>query len=86
MAKAASPTTTGTEPDQPDELVPDPKAAAECGTSLMGLWRWDHDKELAALGWPAPIRIRNRKFRSRRALEAFKQRLVKDALQKRGSR
>jgi hypothetical protein len=81
---AKTPTITGTEPDQPDELVPDPVVASECGTSLMGIWRWDRDPELEKLGWPPPIRIRNRKYRSRRLLEAFKARLLHNALTQRG--
>jgi predicted DNA-binding transcriptional regulator AlpA len=64
----------------PDTLVPDPEVAAEFGKSLMTIWRWDHD---ATLGFPPPIKIRKRKFRSRRALEAFKQRLMRGALEAR---
>ena len=55
-----------------DELVPDPQVQREFGLTAMTFWRWDHDKALIEAGWPPPIRIRNRKFRSRRALEAFK--------------
>ena len=36
-----------------EELVPDPQVAQELGVSLMTLWRWDRDSEMAALGWPA---------------------------------
>ena len=34
--------------DQVDELVPDPQAAKELNISLMTVWRWDRDPELAA--------------------------------------
>ena len=40
--------------EQANGLVPDPKVALEFGTTLMGLWRWDHDEALIARGWPPP--------------------------------
>jgi hypothetical protein len=43
----------------------------------MAMWRWTHDQ---SLGFPPPIKIRNRNFRSRRALEDFKQNLLRKAL------
>ena len=64
----------------PDELVPDPQVWAELGISSMTLWRWDHDPKLAALGFPPPIKIRTRNFRSRRRLEKFKSNLLKNAV------
>ena len=57
-----------------DELVPDPQAQKEFGRSQMTFWRWDHDPKMIEAGWPLPIIIRNRKYRSRRRLETFKQR------------
>ncbi len=66
-----------------DELVPDPKVCAEFSVTDMTLWRWDQDPKLVELGWPPPIRIRKRKFRQRRALEAFKRRLVQLAINQR---
>jgi hypothetical protein len=63
-----------------DELVPDPQIQREFGICAMTLWRWDKDLEL---GFPPPIRIRGRKFRSRRLAEAFKQRLLADAVMRR---
>jgi predicted DNA-binding transcriptional regulator AlpA len=62
--------------DPPDELIPDPTVWKEFGISSMTGWRWTNDP---ALGFPPPVKIRNRKFRSRRALEAFKQRLLIEA-------
>jgi hypothetical protein len=61
-------------PDTPghDTLVPDPQVQKEFGVTAMSIWRWDRDPELIKLGWPPPIRIRSRKFRSRIALENFK--------------
>jgi hypothetical protein len=68
---------------EPDELVPDPKVCREFNVSAMTLWRWDRDPQLAQLGWPAPIEIRRRKFRSRKQLEAFKARMLRNALPRR---
>jgi hypothetical protein len=39
-----------------DTLVPDPKVAEEFHTTLMTLWRWDHDPKKAALGWPPKVK------------------------------
>jgi hypothetical protein len=63
-----------------DELVPDPVVLKEFSISAMCLWRWDRDE---ALGFPPPVRINQRKYRSRRALEAFKQALIQRALRER---
>ena len=49
-----------------DSLVPDPQVQKEFGVTAMSIWRRDRDPELIKLGWPPPIRIRSRKFRSRR--------------------
>ena len=56
----------------PDELVPDPQAAREFNVTLMTLWRWDHDPQLAESGWEPPVKIRTRNYRRRRPLEKFK--------------
>lgn len=80
-AKGTLPNTTATTPAIPDALVPDPAVAREFGNvSLMTLWRWDHDPNMIALGWPPPIQIRKRNHRSRRALETLKQRLAEQAI------
>jgi hypothetical protein len=42
--------------DAPDELVSDPQVAREFNVSPMTLWRWDHDPELAELGWEPPVK------------------------------
>jgi hypothetical protein len=69
--------------DEADELVPDPIVCGEFNISAMTLWRWDHDPELAALGLPPPVIIRKRKFRVRRQLESFKQRMLRRAIEQR---
>ena len=63
-----------------DHLVPDPQVADEFNVSLMTLWRWTRDEKL---GFPEAIKIRNRNFRSRNALEAFKEKLLRDAIRAR---
>jgi len=65
--------------DDIDHLVPDPKIAGEFNTSLMTMWRWDHDPRKAALGWPPKIKIGDRNYRSRTQIEAFKKKLLKMA-------
>ena len=54
------------------------------GVTAMSIWRWDRDPELIELGWPLPIRIRSRKFRSRIALENFKRVMARKAIEQRG--
>ena len=73
MATDATLVETHDTPDH-DTLVPDPQVQKEFGVTAMSIWRWDRDPELIKLGWPPPIRIRSRKFRSRIALENFKRR------------
>ena len=65
----------------PDELVPDTAVAAEFGNkSLMTIYRWTKDP---TLGFPPPIKIRNKNYPSRRALEEFKARIMRVALTQR---
>src|ERR1700723_1890027 len=66
-----------------DTLVPDPQVQKEFGVTAMSIWRWDRDPELIKLGWPPPIRIRSRKFRSRIALENFKRVMARRAIDQR---
>ena len=72
--------------EEKDELVPDPTVAREFEKSLMSLWRWDHDEFQIKNGWPPPIKIWNRKFRSRKALETFKANMTAMALTARGAK
>jgi predicted DNA-binding transcriptional regulator AlpA len=62
--------------DEPDELIPDPQVWKEFGISSMTGHRWTQDPDL---GFPPKIKIRDRNYRSRRALEAFKQRRIRGA-------
>src|SRR5262245_4340628 len=64
----------------PDNLIPDPVVCAEFGVTAMTLWRWTHDTEL---NFPPAITIRNRNFRSRKQLEAFKERMLRKAIRQR---
>jgi len=62
------------------ELVPDPQVRREFGgVSEMTIWRWDRDPKMAELGWPSAVKIRKRKFRPRKQLEAFKANLLRQA-------
>jgi hypothetical protein len=72
--------------EAPDDLVADAVVASEFSITAMSMWRWDRDKKLLDLGWPLPVRIRTRKFRSRRALETFKHNLQQQAIARRAAR
>jgi hypothetical protein len=67
----------------PDTLVPDPQVQREFSVTAMTMSRWDADPKMNELGWPVPIRIRKRKFRSRHALEAFKDKMARRAIAER---
>ncbi|WP_262049308.1 hypothetical protein [Bradyrhizobium sp. Bra78] len=64
-----------------DQLVPDPLVAKEFGgVSLMTLYRWTNDPKL---GFPPPVKIRTKNFRSRLAIEEFKARMMHSAVSQR---
>jgi hypothetical protein len=63
-----------------DELVPDPQVWREFDITSMAGWRWTHDPKL---NFPPPIKIRNRNYRSRRQLEEFKRRMLRQAIAER---
>ena len=60
-----------------DTLVPDPLVCREFSISKMSLWKWTRDQKL---GFPPVIKIRRHNYRSRRALDAFKARLMREAI------
>jgi hypothetical protein len=60
-----------------DELVPDPQVIKEFNITSMTLFRWDRD---ATLKFPPKIKIRKRCYRSRRALEEFRRRVIAIAI------
>jgi hypothetical protein len=65
----------------PDRLVPDSIARAELGdVSKMTWWRWNRDPHLAELNFPVAVALNGRTYRSRAQLEAFKQRLLQQAI------
>src|SRR4051812_34176269 len=64
-------------PGDADEFVPDPQVAKEFNITLMSLWRWTNDP---TLGFPPPIQIRGKNFRSRKQIEAFKQEMIRRAI------
>lgn len=53
---------------QNQKYLPDSKVAERYGVSIMTLWRWTKDDRL---GFPAPIKIAGRNYRSLAELEAF---------------
>lgn len=53
----------------------DPQVCKRYGVSAMTIWRWDRDERL---GFPPPMRIRNRKFRDLDALELWEQSRIKN--------
>ena len=61
----------------PEILVPDPQVWREFNVSSMTLARWTADP---TLGFPPPMKINGRNFRSRRLLEDFKSRLLRQAI------
>jgi hypothetical protein len=65
---------------EPDALVSDPQVCREFGVSSMTLWRWDRDPDM---NFPPRIVIGHRNYRSRKALERFKRRLLRDAVARR---
>jgi hypothetical protein len=60
-----------------DELVPDPQVCREFGVTPMTVWRWERDPQL---DFPAKIKIRTRNYRSRRALNEFRERMVREGV------
>ena len=60
-----------------EELVPDPVVWREFGITSMTLYRWSRDP---SLNFPRAMKINNRNFRSRRSLEEFKKRLLREAI------
>jgi hypothetical protein len=66
--------------EESDTLVPDPQVWREFGVTSMTGYRWTHDPDL---GFPPPIKIRTRCFRSRKQIEAFKRRMLERAIQQR---
>jgi hypothetical protein len=71
---------------EPDTWVRDPQVCEEFDITPMTRSRWDNDPRMAALGGPPPIKIRKHNFRSRKALERFKQAMFQQALRERASK
>jgi len=68
-----------------DEFVPDTMVCREFGVSRYTLKRWTDNP---TLGFPRPIKITSngRNFRSRRELDAFKQRVMRERITQCGER
>jgi hypothetical protein len=72
--------------DRVDVHVPDTEVMRELGVSHMTIFRYDNDPTMIALGWPPPIRLGlkgQRKFRSRKLLDAFKAAMLRRAFEER---
>jgi hypothetical protein len=69
-----------TKTERPDHWVSDPEVWKELGITSMTGYRWSEDPEL---GFPQAVKVRNRNFRSRRELDAFKQRMLQTAMKNR---
>lgn len=67
--------------DDFDSFVPEREVLAEFSISEMTMHRWDKD---GSLNFPPVIWIRNRKYRSRKQLQAFKQRMMEEGIANRG--
>jgi len=63
--------------DDFDTFVPEARVREEFDVTAMTLHRWDNDP---LLGFPSPITIRGRKYRSRKQLQEFKERQIKLAV------
>lgn len=61
-----------------DELVPDLQVQREFGITSMTLYRWTRNPKLA---FPQPVKINTRSYRSRRELEAYKAKLLRERAQ-----
>ena len=66
--------------DDDDHLVPDPKVWRMFGVTPMTGYRWTNDKDL---GFPPTIKVKTRNYRSCRALDEFKARLISEAMNNR---
>ena len=69
--------------DLAEDLVPDPQVWREFGVTPVTGYRWTHDPDL---DFPPPISIKGRNYRSREALTAFKERMVRKSLSGEGTR
>lgn len=70
--------------DDFDKFVPERLVLEEFEVTPMTIHRWDNDEKLRKSGWPPPIYIRGRKYRSRKMLQEFKDRFLKRAIETRG--
>jgi hypothetical protein len=66
--------------DDRDVWIPDDEFIKELGIGRMSMHRYDRDPVMHALGWPPPMKIKERNYRSRRVTEAFKANMLKRAM------
>jgi hypothetical protein len=77
------PHSTGPPPLTPDQWVPERAVCEELDLTSMTTWRYDRSRKMVDLGWPLPLRVNGRIYRSRAALDAFKRNLADAALRER---
>ena len=70
--------------EPPTDIAPDPETAKAFRVTLMTVFRWSKNPKMKAAGWPDAVQINGRNYRSRRALDAFKEGLFRQALKARG--
>jgi hypothetical protein len=66
-------------------LIPDRKIFADLNITEMTGQRWDGDKKMHELGWPPPVRINRRKYRTAEAYQQFKKNLIDKAIRERST-
>jgi len=64
-------------PDQNDEFLTGPDVDRRYRRSSQTRWRWSKDPEL---GFPKPIKIKNRLFHRLREIEEFERRMAAASL------
>jgi predicted DNA-binding transcriptional regulator AlpA len=67
----------GGDDGEPDSFVPDSVVAKELGITVMSLWRRTNDPDGQ---FPPPIKVSGRNFRSRKQVEEYKARKLREAM------
>lgn len=60
-----------------DDLIKDSEVWRSLGVTSMTLWRWTHEERFAHLKFPPVIKIGDRNYRSRSAVNKFVERMDK---------
>lgn len=68
-------------PDNADQLIPDPQVWRMLNICSMTLRRWTRDPKM---DFPPAIKIRSRNYRSRAAIEAWKEKMLRKGIRAAG--